>query len=140
MKKGISLIVLVITIIVLAILAAAIIMSLNDTNIITETTQTRIDADLANAKNAVTLAYANGLARGISAGVATGKSYSELPQLDDAGQIVDKGTVMTDDDYYAAIEAAFGKEAGWGAKNYTITVDTVTGNPTSVTAKAVATN
>lgn len=139
MKKGISLIVLVITVIVLAILAGAVIISLSNTNIITETTQTRIDADLANAKHAVTLAYANGLALGISADAATGKSYSTAPTLNDAGQVTG-GTVMTPEDYYAAIETAFGKEAGWAANHYTVVVDSITGNPTSVTAKAVATN
>lgn len=59
MKKGISLIVLVITIIVLAILAGAIIISLSNTNIISQAKEATTKADLANAKYAVALEYAD---------------------------------------------------------------------------------
>ncbi|MBR5227817.1 MAG: hypothetical protein IKV94_04175 [Clostridia bacterium] len=58
MKKGISLIVLVITIIVLAILAGAIIISLSNTNIIEQANNAADAADLANVKYAVALEYA----------------------------------------------------------------------------------
>ena len=139
MKKGISLIVLVITIIVLAILAGAIILSLSNTNLIKETTQTRMDADLANAKNAVNLAYADAIALGLQAKAVTGKAYSEAPTLNDAGQITG-GVLMDEDDYYDAIGDAFGKSASWAEDVYTIEVDDETGCPTSVTANGVATN
>ncbi len=59
MKKGISLIVLVITIIVMIIIAGAIIISLNSTNVMTSAEKAVTDSDLANAKYAVSLAYAD---------------------------------------------------------------------------------
>lgn len=64
MKKGISLIVLVITIIVLAILAGAIIISLSNTNVIQQATEAKNSADRANAKYAVSLIYAAAVAKG----------------------------------------------------------------------------
>jgi len=101
MKKGISLIVLVITIIVLAILAGAIIISLSNTNIIEQATNAVTDADLANARNAATLAYAAAVARSTT-GVALDAS----------------GNVMDADDYKAALTAA-----GFNAASYTVSVD-----------------
>lgn len=59
MKKGISLIVLVITIIVMIIIAGAIIISLNSTNII-DKANTAVDAsNESELKSAVALAYMN---------------------------------------------------------------------------------
>ncbi len=57
-KNGISLIVLVITIIVMIILATAIILSLNGSGIIGKAKEAKSISDLANAKNVVTLARA----------------------------------------------------------------------------------
>ena len=59
MKKGISLIVLVITIIVMIIIAGAIIISLNSTNVMASATSAVKASDLANAKYVVSLAYAD---------------------------------------------------------------------------------
>lgn len=58
MKKGISLIVLVITIIVMIIIAGAIIISLNGTNVINRADEAVDKADLANLRSALTLEYA----------------------------------------------------------------------------------
>ena len=55
-KKGISLIVLVITIIVMIILATAIILSLNSSNIVEKAKEAKTASDMANAKNVVILA------------------------------------------------------------------------------------
>ena len=49
-KKGISLIVLVITIIVMIILATAIILSLNSSNIVEKAKEAKTASDMANAK------------------------------------------------------------------------------------------
>ena len=57
-KKGISLIVLVITIIVMIILATAIILSLNGSGIIGKAHEAKTASDLANAKSVVALAKA----------------------------------------------------------------------------------
>ena len=57
MKKGISLIVLVITIIVMIIIAGAIIISLNSTNVINRADEAVIKSDLANLKSELTLYY-----------------------------------------------------------------------------------
>ena len=62
MKKGISLIVLVITIIVMIIIAGAIILSLNSSNVITKANEAVAGSDLANARNAAMLAYAEAAA------------------------------------------------------------------------------
>ncbi len=58
-KRGISLIVLVITIIVMIILASAIILSLSNSGIIGKANQAKKASDLANARDLVTLAYAD---------------------------------------------------------------------------------
>jgi len=57
-KNGISLIVLVITIIVMIILASAIILSLSSSSIIGRANEAKIKSDIANAKEVVSLAYA----------------------------------------------------------------------------------
>jgi len=57
-KRGISLIVLVITIIVMIILAAAIILSLNGSNIIGKANEAKTKSDIANAKHVAALAKA----------------------------------------------------------------------------------
>lgn len=57
MKKGISLIVLVITIIVMIIIAGAIIISLNSSNVITKADDAVLKSDLANVRSELTLKY-----------------------------------------------------------------------------------
>ncbi len=61
-KSGISLIVLVITILVLAILAATVIISLSSTNVISETNQTTFKQDMASYKEAYEFYVTNKLA------------------------------------------------------------------------------
>ena len=56
-KQGISLIVLVITIIVLAILAAAVIISLSNTNVIGQSEKTVLSNDYAELSSALSLVY-----------------------------------------------------------------------------------
>lgn len=58
MKKGISLIVLVITIIVMIIIAGAIIISLNSSNVIGQANEAVEDSNTANARSIVALKYA----------------------------------------------------------------------------------
>ena len=58
MKKGISLIVLVITIIVMIIIAGAIIISLNSSNVIGQANDAVEKSDLANARSIFALTYA----------------------------------------------------------------------------------
>ena len=55
-KKGISLIVLVITIIVMIVLAAAIILSLQSSGIIDKANEAKTASDVANAKQLVAMA------------------------------------------------------------------------------------
>lgn len=75
MKKGISLIVLVITIIVMIIIAGAIIISLNSSNVISQANDAVQGSDLANARNAVMLAYAEAAVgnNGVAIDETTGK-------------------------------------------------------------------
>ena len=79
MKKGISLIVLVITIIVMIIIAGAIIISLNSSNVIERANTAVTESDLANARNAAMLAYAELAAGndGIAIDPATAKVATE---------------------------------------------------------------
>ena len=57
-KRGISLIVLVVTVIVLAILATTVIISLSNTNIIGQASDTVNEANLATYREQAALAYA----------------------------------------------------------------------------------
>jgi len=59
MKKGISLIVLVITIIVMIIIAGAIIISLSQNNIVTQATTARDKANEANARAVIVATWAD---------------------------------------------------------------------------------
>lgn len=113
MKKGISLIVLVITIIVLAILAGAIIISLSNQNVISQASEAVTAADLANAKNAATLEYAAAVSRGT---VKDGKAYQ-----------TDGTSVMTATQYQTALTAA-----GFSADKFNVTAD-ANGVPTVAT-------
>ena len=93
MKKGISLIVLVITIIVLAILAGAIIISFSNTNIVEEASAAVTKADKANAKAALSLVYAGAVAK-----ADDGKAYSSYTDAT-------TNTPMSVDLYKAALTA-----------------------------------
>ena len=59
LKGGISLIVLVITIRVMIILAAAIILSLSNSGIIGKANKAKTDTDISNAKDLVAMAHAD---------------------------------------------------------------------------------
>lgn len=59
MKKGISLIVLVITIIVMIIIAGAIIISLNSSNVISQANDAVTKSDKANLRSELSLVYAD---------------------------------------------------------------------------------
>ncbi len=101
MKKGISLIVLVITIIVMIIIAGAIIISLNSTNVINRANEATEASDLANAKSAVTLMYAE-LAAGNNGIAVAPSGYADLAtyyaeKLEDAGFDMDKYTLTVSD-------------------------------------------
>ena len=81
MKKGISLIVLVITIIVMIIIAGAIIISLSQNNIVDEATTARDDANLANVRAIVVAAWADSAVSAVDeTGAHTGKSSLTLAQ------------------------------------------------------------
>jgi len=70
-KKGISLIVLVITVIVLSILATTVIISLSNTNIISQTNSAVFKSDMANLKSAYELYVASELIKDVSFNVTT---------------------------------------------------------------------
>lgn len=106
MKKGISLIVLVITIIVMIIIAGAIIISLNSSNVIDQANKAVTASDLANAKNTCMLAYCEAAAE--NDGIAKDES----------------GNVVKESYYTQALT-----DAGFNAGDFTITVDVKTGLP-----------
>jgi len=85
-KRGISLIVLVITIIVMIILASAIILSLRSSSIIGRANEAKNKSDIANAKEVVSLAYAEWELDQASL-KNTYSNFSEyaMVQLDEAG-------------------------------------------------------
>lgn len=76
-KKGISLIVLIITIVVIIILAAAIILNLSNTNIIKNARTAVSENDRAEVQSAVTLAYGDVYFINMSEGTG------EVPSVDD---------------------------------------------------------
>ena len=134
MKKGISLIVLVITIIVLAILAAAIIISMSNANVLTEAGNTVEKADLANAKYAVQLEYAAALSRGTAVGAKTGKAYKKdmEPSYAADGTYQEKAdSIMEQEDYIQAIADAMNITKSAASAMYEVTVDGL-GCPTKV--------
>jgi len=91
MKKGISLIVLVITIIVMIIIAGAIIISLSQENIVKRANDAVEASDEANAKYAVALVYADILAANNDPAVA---DYDQ-EAAEDAYQLALDGTGWT---------------------------------------------
>ena len=74
-KKGISLIVLVITIIVMIILAAAIILSLSNSGIISKANKAKTDSDISNAKELVELAHSEWLLMTVDEQTENGGSF-----------------------------------------------------------------
>ncbi len=112
MKKGISLIVLVITIIVLAILAGAIIVSLSSTNVIEQANSAVKKADRANASNVIAMEYAAAVARGTD-----GKAYKE-----------DGTTIMKQADYEKILS-----DQGFKVSGLIVAFDEDTGRPTVAT-------
>lgn len=119
MKKGISLIVLVITIIVMIIIAGAIIISLNSSNVIAQANKAVTESDLANAQNAAMLAYAEAAVG--NNGIAMVKNQ--------AGELA----AVTEAYYTKALN-----DAGFDASKYDIALNDA-GIPT-VSAKATSSN
>lgn len=79
MKKGISLIVLVITVIIMIIIAGAIIMTISQTDIINNSTEATEKSNLATAKSVVALTFSNDMA--IAEGtinIGTGETYTTV--------------------------------------------------------------
>jgi len=101
-KKGISLIVLVITIIVMIILATAIILSLNGSNIIGKANEAKTKSDIANAKYVVSLAKAEWKLMSEKEREKAGDSVKKYVEdkLKEVGikdiQINDKGDIVQD--------------------------------------------
>jgi len=93
-KKGISLIVLVITIIVMIILSAAIILSLNNAGIIGNANKAVDDSNIANIKSAADLAYAEYLIDKPEGVTDLGKYLTQ--------KLIDNNTI-TGDDYIIGI-------------------------------------
>ena len=105
MKKGISLIVLVITIIVMIIIAGAIIISLSQTNVIDQAETATVKSNDAEAKSLIALMFASHLYVESEAGTDVWKktSYSDLDTIIDqklATEFPGKGYTVTIDDKY----------------------------------------
>ena len=98
-KKGISLIVLVITIIVMIIIAGAIILSLNSSNVTAKATYATKASDRANYQAEVATEYATYMAENYETDPeGTGFSYSR------ASEITSKGfTLVGTDVYYTGV-------------------------------------
>jgi hypothetical protein len=108
-RRGISLIVLVITIIVIIILAGAVILSLADSNPIASANKAVFLSDISNFKSAVALDYASQVAGTTTGAVTyvegsavtalrgklfgTGKKYAWLSVTTTGGAVVFSGTV-----------------------------------------------
>ena len=120
-KSGISLIVLVITIIVMIILAAAIILSLDGSNIIERAKGAQSSNDVATAKEIVSLARSEWSFEK-KEGYDTFREYAEA-KLEEAGfdmdntYVEDSGKVLFDT---AARFAKAGVEIGTGVTGYTL--------------------
>lgn len=102
MKKGISLIVLVITIIVMIIIAGAIIISLSQTNVINQAETATVKSNEAEAKSLVALLFASNL-------------YTE------SGDVYKKATAA---ELESIINPALSQE--FPGKGYTVTIDAKT--------------
>ena len=95
MKKGISLIVLVITIIVMIIIAGAIIISLNSSNVIAQSNDAVKKSDEANANAILSVVYAEKLA----AHYAANPTETYVPNDTDLGAIADYVEDQTNNDW-----------------------------------------
>ena len=110
MKKGISLIVLVITIIVMIIIAGAIIISLNSSNVIDQSNKAVQDSDEANARSVLALKYAEILAVHYAADPTITYDASKNPST---GMKLN-GEVVTDLAYLQdAVESLTDTNEGW---------------------------
>ncbi len=131
MKKGISLIVLVITIIVMIIIAGAIIISLNSSNVIDQSNKAVKDSDEANARSVLALKYAEILA----AHYAADPTVTYVPAETTATKNVPgKTDTATDISYLqAAITALTDDNEGWTVvvteTGYDLQEKTTTTNP-----------
>jgi len=130
-KRGISLIVLVITIIVMIILASAIILSLRSSGIIGRANKAVTDSDIANAKNVVSLAFAEWELDNetLSDRYATFSEYAmvklEEAGFDDSYMVKEDGTLVT-----GALAVILNNNVSLGA---TINYDEFLSNNKSVT-------
>ena len=97
-------------------------------------TDARTQADLANAKYAVQLEYAEGIARGTNVGVCTGYAYAVAPTVDYDGSAVG-GKIMTAEEYYNAIAEALNITNSQAKSQYVVTVDESNGTPLKVELK-----
>ena len=123
MKKGISLIVLVITIIVMIIIAGAIIISLNNSRVIDEAQTAVIASDVANLKGELTLKYAD---------------IKITNNDEDSTNDIVKGDASTEGTAQYMYNAILARYERLVDRNYTVTVnDDLSYN---VVAPAVATN
>ena len=128
-KRGISLIVLVITIIVMIILAAAIILSLSNSGIIGKANKAKTDSDNANLKEYVNTLRAEWElmteSERTASGSATFEDYANK-KLEENGykqRLSEDGTLMKEA-VAAAIKA--GIQVGDGVTGYTLNVSTYT--------------
>jgi len=109
-KSGISLIVLVITIIVMIILASAIILSLRSSGIIGRANEAKTKSDIANAKEVVSLAYAEWeLDNANLKGTYSDFSAYATAKLAEAGFDTDNMYVTEDGELYTGVAAFFTK-------------------------------
>jgi len=94
----------------------------NNEEIIQDAQETLKAADLANAKHACNLAYAQGISDGMQLGFNDGAAYNEY------------GNIMTAEEYYKAVAETFGETVTEIKSKYVIIVNE-TGMPISVEAK-----
>lgn len=129
MKKGISLIVLVITIIVMIIIAGAIIISLNSSDVIDRSNEAVEDSNLANARSMLALKYAEVLGTHYTNDPTV--KYVPSETIETAG-VLGKAAGTTDLTYLkAAVEALTDGNEGYsvaviGAKYEIVKKGTVT--------------
>ena len=105
MKKGISLIVLVITIIVMIIIAGAIIISLSQTNVIDQADNATYKSNIAEAKSLVSLVYASNLFD--STGSGANAKYTKISAGELEEIINDKLEIEFGTDYEVEVKADY---------------------------------
>lgn len=119
MKRGISLIVLIITIIVMIIIAGAIIVTISQTNIMTKTTEATTASNLASAKAIVMMKFSNDMLASGANGVT----------IKTSGAVEANGEYESADAYKTILESLL-TTSGLTATNYIVTV---TGTPDGTT-------